>query len=105
MGYPMTWKRVKARNSIINTDVDTWKVSMPTTIADIRDIGATLYEYAKENVDRVNIQLMLLRADIARLELDAIDEAEYGQTWTIARNTGIDPDVVATVIRHFLALP
>lgn len=102
MGYPMTWRRVKNRNHL--SDDLRWDVFMPRSVDDVK-YAEDIVGAARRNVENANITFRCLRDDIERMETDALDEGEYGPAWTIARNTGIDQEVVARVLAEFFSLP
>lgn len=99
MGYPMTFRRVVSRNHLdqewhayAGADVD--ESSHPRL--------ALAYIGWRQAADGFNHRAKLLADDLGRLERDTCDED--GVCKAIARRTGIDPEVIATVLKEFMAI-
>lgn len=121
MGYPMTWKRVVARNGLADGDYGTsperWAArvnvqsrepldpEMFTGVPKDKREAATLdstQSLSNLRADRVvayENAAKMLAGDLRRLELDALDERAV--CIDIARRTAIEAEVVAAVLKEF----
>lgn len=82
MGYPMTYRRVVNRNDLRG------------------DYGSKLTGVAFDAV--IQNKWSLLQGDLRRLEKDAVDERAICEA--IALKLMLDKELVAAVIREFMAL-
>lgn len=63
-------------------------------------VGFTMKQLCDE-IDKINQKWGLLMGDLRRLEMDAVDESAISKQ--IATRTGLDPEVIAIVLKEFMA--
>lgn len=113
MGYPMTVQRVLNRNALSkggygHTPEDLmpsqWAVSLNLDnpgLSTMEELIASQWPRAVQRLRNYEGQVRLLLGDLRRLEADTVDEKITCQA--IAHKTGIDPEVIAIVLKEFLA--
>lgn len=104
MGYPMTFRRFVNRNGLAEGTYD-YERQREFRVAPESEgrleVWRTLARSAYDDLNaRINRHNMLL-GDLRRLEKDSVDEAATCRY--IADRTGIEPDVVAAVLKEFIA--
>lgn len=108
MGYPMTYRRVINRNGLEKGGYG----EVPSGLAvqvNVTDKGLAteeefhrlIWPHAVERLKRYEGGYSMLLGDLRRLETDTVDERTTCAH--IAERTGIDPDVVAAVLKEFMA--
>lgn len=108
MGYPMTFKRVLHRNRLDQGDYGTKliPVNTSTDVAprvpnDGSDFKGLHIRFLSDEIDKANQIWSTLCGDLRRLERDAVDEAAICAY--VAKKIGIDPEIVAAVLKEFIA--
>lgn len=111
MGYPMTFQRVLNRNGLADGDY----VNSPQRHAKNVNTDATtgtagedsfkiaIFPHLAQRVDGYEQAFKMLAGDLRRLEQDAVDENPNGVCGHIARQTGLEMEVVAMVLKEFTA--
>lgn len=102
MGYPMTWRRVIARNGLQEGDYQTAPMSWHSrvNIREQDDEMPALGKHRRERIEAYERQAKVLCGDLRRLESDALDEAAVCNA--IHRLTGVAVDDVAAVLQAFM---
>lgn len=107
MSYPMTFKRLINRSGLVDGDYG----MVPQRLAagvNLKDRGLTSQDefdqlmapYYRERIESYMAWAKRFAGDLRRLELDAVDEEATCKH--IADRTGVDPDVVAIVLKEFM---
>jgi hypothetical protein len=111
MGYPMTFQRFVKRNALDQGGYLHGAAKLPLAWA-IRvnidqpgllppaELPATMWPYVVERVKEYERQVGNVLGDLRRLETDTMDERAC--CTFIAARTGVDPDVVAAVLKEFI---
>lgn len=107
MGYPMTWQRVVNRNALLDGDYGKpparWARNVNLTdrgLATEEQFLPMVAQSGRERVERYEQQIRALAGDLRRLEADTVDE--NGICGHIARQTGLDRDDVAAVLKAYI---
>lgn len=114
MGYPMTWRRLLNRNHLGDGDYGEspqyWRLFVrgkPVNRegfqegVDIADVMQTMLDHQDEAAEQANARAAMFAGDLRRLERDTLDERLVCQE--IARRLDFDPDVVAAVLKEWMA--
>lgn len=114
MGYPMTWGRLINRNGLADGDYgrppEGWAATAPKTAwsilddydaARLRAHSRMVEEVVTNTVEQQNARIAIFAGDLRRLEKDTLDEGTICQS--IARKLDADPDLVAAVLKEWLA--
>lgn len=103
----MTYQRVVNRNRLRvggYNDAGDWEVSAnldhPGTLS-VDEFHRVQFSFVAEEMKRREGGLRMLLGDLRRLEQDAVDE--QATVLHIARRTGIDPEIVAAVLKEFMS--
>lgn len=117
MGYPMTYQRVIRRNHVaeggygdkraglgwLNTEPYTGTAADFTQAPDDFDFTEHLRKHLNDTLGALRIEYdrwAMLMGDLRRLERDSQDEEAVCSR--IARQTGVDPEVVAAVLQAWI---
>jgi len=113
MGYPMTYRRLVNRNNLREAEYGATLSGHNTKLADeltadkfnegvnIEDVLRDTVRSLSQEIDRMNAVWSMLSGDLRRLERDTTDESVICHE--IARKVGIDADVVAAVLKEWMA--
>lgn len=103
MGYPMSYRRLLNRNGLVEGDYLQAPQRWPSTTVN-SDVTAVAVapDVAASVLTTTTSKLKYLCGDLRRLERDAIDED--GLCRLIALRTSIDAEVVAAVLKEFVAI-
>ena len=107
MGYPMTWQRFVNRNGLKEGDYDNVpaahalrvNVDRPALTTE-EEFRLSVFPHLVERLRSYERSYGLLLGDLRRLERDTLDEQAVAQQ--ISRQTGIDADIVAGVLKEYL---
>jgi hypothetical protein len=115
MGYPMTWRRLINRNGLADGDYEApprywmacggamnWAAIEQESAEKLLALMRTIQEHRERDANAANNRLKLFVGDLRRLERDTLDEGFICQE--IARRTGFDAEMVAAVLREWLAV-
>jgi hypothetical protein len=110
MGYPMTFQRFVKRNALDQGDYThfgplkgQWAVGLNLDnpgLGTEEQLIAAQWPYAVKRLREYEARLASLLGDLRRLEKDTTDERSTCAF--IASRTGLDPDVVAAVLKEFI---
>lgn len=109
MGYPMTYQRVVSRNQLADGSYEGpprwWDMTAPNTVLIESDEDKAKFFDGivlrwREQAKQANNRARMLAGDLRRLEVDTADEGATCQH--IATRTGVDPEVVAAVLKEFI---
>ena len=111
----MTWQRLLNRNRLNTGDYtevpEGWGTSGGATAWELLEKDSkeqiiaffkTVQAHRDEEAGRRNKQVMMFAGDLRRLERDALDEGYICRE--IARRVGADPELVAAVLKEWLAV-
>lgn len=115
MGYPMTWRRLLNRSHFNEGDYESlphewldygthtaWGlIERNATVDGLLGLMKTLESATQEQAERNSQRLKLFLGDLRRLERDTLDERYI--CLEIGRKIAVDPDVVAAVLKEWLA--
>lgn len=113
MGYPMTFQRLLNRNRLSQGDYDHQSlapyphVGLDEPLCGYQDVAALERAYRTQfritNDERLTAKsrLNMILGDLRRLERDAVDEGTLARV--VAEKAHLDLDIVAAVIKEFLA--
>lgn len=105
MGYPMTWKRLLSRNQVADGTYDVVPERFALMLGVNRnpkdDGNDAVGEVRRMALDNAERWARMFAGDLRRLERDTVDERATCSV--IANRTGIDMEVVATVLKEFFA--
>lgn len=110
MGYPMTFRRVLNRNRINTGDYQgelpsPWGINLnlDNEMLAPRDVFVqTIHPHLVERIKLYETNVRSLLGDLRRLEQDAIDENCLCKE--ISRQTGLNVDDVAAVLKAFIEI-
>lgn len=109
LGYPMTWQRLINRNGLGDGDYDrepeSWRgrsQRLPYVADLFTPKERQLLDQKNADREQVGVAMRLLAGDLRRLEQDAVDERAIARF--VAQRTHLELDVVAAVLKEFMAL-
>ena len=104
MSYPMTFQRVLARNGLKDGGYDDLPANfsgLRVNVDDRSDSDPLVGALRREVILGVVARVRMLAGDLRRLEIDAADEKATCER--IAGRLRLDADVVAAVLKEFMA--
>lgn len=108
MGYPMTFDRFVKRNGLADGDYGTpphrWRFRLNVDspgLATMEELRNAQWPEVGKEVKEGEARIATLAGDLRRLEQDATDESAL--CLHIASRTGLTADVVAAVLKEFIA--
>jgi len=101
MGYPMTYQRVVNRNGLAVGNYGEPPSDAPFVGWNTEALGHMPLSDLRHEVERCRGLISNICGDLRRLEKDAVDER--GICKQVANATGVDAEVVAAVLKEFVA--